>query len=303
MNEMRERLAKELEQLQKTYKSGIITDKEFARGKERIEAKMRQVQEKAEKDRESRKIVQEILATPEEETAKVEVPEEKPRPVKVKTQIKKKQIKPAKRSVVPETEEGDSSYSKIIIFAGILFVILLFVLVRVFIAKPGIVPASENLTYNGTSTLEFYMDATCPYSKDSWQVLLDLKERYGDHLAVKVKNFPMSFESVAVANAIQCARDQDKHLAYLQRIFDNQENISNNTLRTYAWAEGIDVIEFNTCLDTSAHLDKIREDLKEGYGRGVRSSPTFFIDGEMVVGAKPIEYFQGILDQKLAVKG
>jgi protein-disulfide isomerase len=302
MNGQRERLAKELEQLQKTFKAGIITEKEFARGKERIDAKLLQVQDKAEKERESRKIVQEILEP--EEMIESEAASEEPRPEhKTPRPVKKVQKKKLDRQPKREpVEEGTSNTTKIIIFAGILFVILLIVLVKAFTPKP-IDTGQTNLTYEGTATIDFYLDATCPYSRDAWQVLLDLKDRYGEHISVKVKHFPMSTDALVVANAIQCARDQNKHLAYVQRLFDNQENISNNTLSTYAWAEGIDMVQFTDCLDSAKHTDLIRQDMQEGYDRGVRSTPTFFIDGDMVIGSQPAEYFQERLDAKLANKG
>ena len=40
--------------------------------------------------------------------------------------------------------------------------------------------------------------------------------------------------------------------------------------------------------------------MKEAQGVGVRGTPTFFINGRMVVGARPIEDFRAIIDEELA---
>ena len=42
--------------------------------------------------------------------------------------------------------------------------------------------------------------------------------------------------------------------------------------------------------------------IKEGYEKGVRSIPTFFIDGEMIVGARQFAYFEPIVDENLGIE-
>ena len=154
---------------------------------------------------------------------------------------------------------------------------------------------------NGTVTLEMYMDFSCEHCSDSWESLINLKKVYGDNLVIKVKHFPTTIESIDIANAVNCAKDQGRHMQYIQRLFNNKESLDVNSLKNFAWAEGLDIILFHECIDEQSHKDKIAQDVQEGYDKGVRSSPTFFINDEMVVGAQSESFFSQKIDSNLGL--
>jgi predicted DsbA family dithiol-disulfide isomerase len=286
-------LNRELEQLEKTYKAGIIPEREFEKGKERIEMRMSEIEDKVVKDRESKKIVQEILAEPERKT-----PESK-EPRTPKTAKKKAVPKPRREAKTEPTDGG--GIARILIFALVALALLVAIIWAVFNQQPA-APVEKNLTYNGTATLEMFIDTDCPYSKDAWMTALQLKSIYGDHLAVTIMHFPMSEHSLESAIALQCSRDQEKHIGYTARLFENMGNITNDQLIVLAGMEGMDAEEFNSCFATKAHIDTVRDHMQEGIDRGVRSAPTMFLDGEMVIGSRSLEFWKAKLDEKLAVK-
>ena len=146
-----------------------------------------------------------------------------------------------------------------------------------------------------------YMDFSCEHCSDSWEKLINLKKTYEDNLLIKVKHFPTTVESIDIANAVNCAKDQGRHMQYIQRLFDNRDTLDVNSLKNFAWAEGLDIILFHSCVDEQQHKDKIASDVQEGYDKGVRSSPTFFIDDEMVVGSQSESFFSGKIDSKLGL--
>jgi len=43
----------------------------------------------------------------------------------------------------------------------------------------------------------------------------------------------------------------------------------------------------------------VKEDLADGQSAGVSGTPTFFINGQQLVGAQPFEAFQQIIEQEL----
>ncbi len=131
--------------------------------------------------------------------------------------------------------------------------------------------------------------------------MLNLKSVYGDTVDIKVRQFPMSMDDVMVANAVLCANDQNLQMQYISRLFDNQDKLDENSLKNYAWAEGLDVVAFHDCFDNREHLEKIKQDIKDGYEMGVRSTPVFFVDGKMLTGVHPISDFQSIIDEKLDI--
>ena len=188
-----------------------------------------------------------------------------------------RKARPAKR---PEPEDDDSMFSKVIIFAGIVFILLLVVLVRIFTQAPA----------EGPETVDMFIDVTCEYAGEAWGTMLELKELEPDAV-IMIKHFPMSMEAVQAANAVQCARDQNLHMQYAERLFNSTE-FDLNSLKNYGWAEGIGDLEaFHACIDEQTHIELVKADLAEGIERGVNSTPTFFVDGRKAVGLQPLSFF------------
>ena len=62
---------------------------------------------------------------------------------------------------------------------------------------------------------------------------------------------------------------------------------------------GLDMAQFEPCLNGDKTLDRVQADTKEGQGYGVRGTPTFFINGRPLVGAQPLEAFQQAIEEAL----
>ena len=337
----KERLMRELDQLEKTYKAGIINEKEFEKGRERINAKLDSIVDQEKKAAEGKRIVEDVLgerarpeekkpakepapkpretkpekeaAEPEDKEPATEEAEEKvdevfekkeSKPAKPKAQKKKKKApaaKPKKKKQDEDDYEEDSVFSKILIFAAIVFVLLLLVLSRT-LFDGGEEPVPDLAGVNETVTMQAYMDYTCEHSAAAWDNMVSLKTDYGDNLVIALEHFPMDDKSLTVANAVQCAFDQGRHIPYIERILANQEGLDADRLKNYAWAEGLDVFEFNDCVDDMEHLDEIRSDLKEGYEKGVRGTPSFFVGEEMIEGNQAEGYFRKVINEHLGVE-
>jgi len=163
-------------------------------------------------------------------------------------------------------------------------------------------PAERDLSaINTTVQMDVYMDFTCKYASETWDTMLKLKEVYGDNLRVRVRHFPTGLEGVDVASGIQCARDQSLHMQYINTIFDNTDALDMNSLKNYAWKTGLDVIAFQKCVDDKTHIDRVKEDFSEGVDMGVRSTPTYVIDGEILVGTKTISRMQDEIDTRFGI--
>jgi len=315
-------LTRELEQLTKTYKAGIINEKEFNKGKERIESKLSQIEEEVQKDIEGKKIIKEILESDDDdvfkepkkapekpEPVKPKEPEkpkelEKPKPVKpkIKPVIKPKVIKKTVKKKIKKKDDDDSTFSKVIIFAGIVCILLLLVLVKVFTEDNG-EPVEKDLGgVSGSIDVAVFLDFSCKYSEESWNTMLDLKKVYGDAISIKVSHFPMSVDAIAVENAIQCARSQEMHMDYIDRVFENQGNLDVNILKNLGWAVGVeDLAAFQDCIDSQMFKDRIRDNVQDGLDLGVRQSPTFFVGDETIIGAQTEDYFASVIDQQLGL--
>ncbi len=75
------------------------------------------------------------------------------------------------------------------------------------------------------------------------------------------------------------------------------------TVQGYARELGLDIDEYTSCLQEGTTVERIIEDYNLGAQDGVRGTPSFLINGTLVVGAQPFEEFQRIIEEKLAESG
>lgn len=62
---------------------------------------------------------------------------------------------------------------------------------------------------------------------------------------------------------------------------------------------GLNKDAFSTCLNTERYREEVAKDLHDALTLGVTSTPTFFINGRPLVGAKPFAEFQAVIDTLL----
>jgi len=115
-------------------------------------------------------------------------------------------------------------------------------------------------------------------------------------------------ESRASAEAAYCAADQGKFWEYKDSLFVNWlgEDIgSYTTARLAAMAEslGLDVEQFRNCLSDKKYRDQVEQDYQDGIAAGVTGTPSFLINGKLIVGAQPIGTFQQEIEAALQAAG
>jgi protein-disulfide isomerase len=156
---------------------------------------------------------------------------------------------------------------------------------------------------NAQVTIEEFSDFQCPFCGSAYSTVKQLQNEYGSKINLVFKQFPLaSLHPYAekAAEASECARDQGKFWQYYDILFTNQNALTVDDFKKYASQLGLDSGKFNTCLDTGAKTSVVQKDLQEGQSRGVTGTPTFFINGEKLVGAQPIDSFKSIIDRLLA---
>jgi len=117
--------------------------------------------------------------------------------------------------------------------------------------------------------------------------------------------------AVPAALAGECADDQGKFWEMHDIIFINQKNWqslqpsqSTNLFKEYAVEIGLNVDEFNSCVDSGKHLKEIQNDLDDGRVYGVTGTPGFFVGNAEIgftklIGAQPFSSFQKVIDGQL----
>lgn len=149
-----------------------------------------------------------------------------------------------------------------------------------------------------------YADFQCPSCAYYYPIVEKLKEHYGDKLIVKFRYFPLNSHrySMLAARAAEAARNQGKFSAMQHLLFTNQQEWSSASnvqqiFIEYAKQIGLNIEQFKEDLNSLETQRTVMQQKKEGLRRGVRATPTFFINGEKMI-TLPRNYaqFKALLD-------
>jgi protein-disulfide isomerase len=152
-----------------------------------------------------------------------------------------------------------------------------------------------------------YASATCPhcarFHKETFPVL---KKDYIDTGKIKFifREFPLDNLALAAFMLARCA-PQDKYYPLLDIFFEQQETwtAGNPTDELFKIAQlaGFTRASFDECLKNETVAKGIHEIRNRGESEfGVDSTPTFFINGQVVRGEQPVEEFRKVIDAALA---
>jgi len=94
-------------------------------------------------------------------------------------------------------------------------------------------------------------------------------------------------ESRWAAEASECANEQGRFWDYYDKLFEEQsgENVGTfgkENLKRFAAELGLDTERFNQCLDSGRYQTKVQQELIEGRQKGVRGTPTLFVNGQLI---------------------
>ena len=149
-------------------------------------------------------------------------------------------------------------------------------------------------------------DFQCSFCRKFWvETLPRLKETYIKNGQVRFayQHFALLGEhSFAAAQAAECAREQKKFWPYHDKLFESQGGLAftNAKLKRYAHQSGLDMRAFARCLDSGKYQQQVEDETKLGLELGARGTPTFLINGQMLVGARPFQVFQAAIEEALA---
>jgi protein-disulfide isomerase len=170
-----------------------------------------------------------------------------------------------------------------------------------------IAPTTENDEVRGNPyapvKIIAFSDYECDYCKDAEQTINSLLSLYPDQVSFVFRDFPISGIHVyaeKAAEASECAGEQGKFWEMHDKLFENQNALTIQDLKQYAADLGLDTAAFNSCLDNGDMASEVQNDFNDGQAAGVSGTPTFFINGKMLVGAQPFDAFKAVIDAELA---
>lgn len=108
--------------------------------------------------------------------------------------------------------------------------------------------------------------------------------------------------TVPVAEAAFCAGEQDSFFEYHRAMFDQfgtDNAYTREGILSAARTAGVDVGEFESCMDSGNYSSVLQRNLAVAASAGVRATPTFFINGRLVEGNLPLGNFQQQIQEAL----
>lgn len=149
-----------------------------------------------------------------------------------------------------------------------------------------------------------FSDFECPFcTKWHNETYLPLREKYPDQIKLVYRNFPLiglHANAYLAAEAAMCAGDQDRYWDYHEALFESKNGMGEAAFKGYAAELGLDTADFNDCLDSRKYEEFVKDDMNYAASIGVQSTPTFYVNGQPVIGAQPFAVFDQIIQAELA---
>ncbi len=130
----------------------------------------------------------------------------------------------------------------------------------------------------------------------------EVMRQYSGRVRWVYRDFPIASlhpRAPKAAEAARCAGEQGKFWEYHDLLFEHQDQVSSTDFKRFADQLKLDRVTFSKCLDTGRQQAAVESDVQDGARVGVTGTPTFFVNGRVVVGAQPFEAFQKIIDSEL----
>jgi protein-disulfide isomerase len=150
-------------------------------------------------------------------------------------------------------------------------------------------------------TVAIFSDFQCPFCSRVEPTLKQIEDSYKGQVKFVWKHQPLPFHPNAMpaAMAAEAAREQGKFWQMHDKLFENQQALSPENYDKWAKEIGLDVPKFKAAVASGKFKARIEEDMAQGQRIGANGTPTFFINGEKLVGAQPFENFKQVIDRKL----
>lgn len=162
---------------------------------------------------------------------------------------------------------------------------------------------------NAPITMIEYSDFQCPLCKkfydESFQTIVENYVNTGK-VRYEFKHFPLNIHPQApnASLAAECALEQNKFWEMHDAIFENQNEWSGKNehldiFKKLAKNLGLNENQYNSCLDDKKYTGNVETDYQEGLKRSIRGTPSFYINGQLLVGAQETGQFTSMLDNAL----
>lgn len=157
---------------------------------------------------------------------------------------------------------------------------------------------------NAIITIVEFADFQCPFCAELFKTLREVEKNYSQTVRIVYRQFPLPNvhpDALKAAEAALCAFDQQRFWELHDAMFEDNRYIDVVSLKAKASGLELDTAMFNDCVDSGKNAARIREDVLEATKLGVAATPTLFINGRYLTGARPYEEIANVINEELSI--
>ena len=141
----------------------------------------------------------------------------------------------------------------------------------------------------GAPVVVEFLDFECPSCSLVYPEMEEMRAQYAGEVTFAVRYFPLAAHQNAfpAALAAEAAAEQGEFEAMYQRLFETHDDWVGTEdaaaeFRTFAEDLGLDMDAYDAAVASEATADRVQLDYEAGIELGVQSTPTIYIDGQML---------------------
>lgn len=151
-----------------------------------------------------------------------------------------------------------------------------------------------------------FIDFECPACAAGAKYLKKVMQKNPSSIHLEMKYYPLAMHKHGVISAkyAECAGKQGKFWEFHDYLIERQKlwhrlDDANPAFDVMAQDLKLDMEALKSCVESLATAKVIEKDKAEGRSIGIRSTPTYFVNGEIVVGMRNLQVLiEELLDEK-----
>ena len=151
-------------------------------------------------------------------------------------------------------------------------------------------------------TIVEFSDFQCPYCRSAQPTLATVLPEFGADVRHVFKQYPLSIHAYALPSAVAavCAHQQGRFWEFHDRLFAAPSSIFGSgfegAVADVAAQAGLDVAAWQACRVAEAATTTVARDALQGRNAGVGGTPTFVVNGTLLVGSRPAADFRAAIE-------
>lgn len=144
-----------------------------------------------------------------------------------------------------------------------------------------------------------FTDLECPYCRQFHETLEAVLASGSGQVAATFVHYPLRMHRFALpaALATECAHEQGRFFAFVDRVLRGQDSLGLKTWSAFAGEAGVhDTLALTRCIRERKSAPRITQGLEAGDRIGVRGTPTVIVNGWKLVGTPTRHEMERVLN-------